>query len=74
MSGRCIMMCAGEYHPMEIRVRPDDFVIAVDGGVSRLRQQGIRPDPLSCSFRSKRTTPTRWRRRNLGLKRAIPSF
>ena len=115
MSGRCIMMCAGKYHPMEIRIRPDDFVIAVDGGLSGLIRQGIRPDfllgdfdslrpgdteimkryremgessflqlpvekddtdtmPLSCSFRSKRTTPTRWRRRNLGLKRAIPSF
>ena len=52
MSGRCIMMCAGEYHPMEIRVRPDDFVIAVDGGVSRLRRQGIRPDFLLGDFDS----------------------
>ena len=52
MSGRCIMMCAGKYHPMEIRIRPDDFVIAVDGGVSRLRQQGIRPDFLLGDFDS----------------------
>ena len=52
MSGRCIMMCAGEYHPMEIRIRPDDFVIAVDGGLSGLIRQGIRPDFLLGDFDS----------------------
>ena len=52
MSGRCIMMCAGEYHPMEIERRPDDFVIAVDGGLSRLLRQGIEPDFLLGDFDS----------------------
>ena len=54
MSGRCIMMCAGEYHPMEIRRQPDDFVIAVDGGLSHLIRQGIRPDFLMGDFDSLR--------------------
>ena len=58
MSGRCIMMCAGEYHPMEIRVRPDDFVIAVDGGLSGLIRQGIRPDFLLGDFDSLRPGDT----------------
>lgn len=52
MSGRCIMMCAGDYHPMEIERRPDDFVIAVDGGLSRLLRQGIEPDFLLGDFDS----------------------
>ena len=58
MSGRCIMMCAGEYHPMEIRIRPDDFVIAVDGGLSGLIRQGIRPDFLLGDFDSLRPGDT----------------
>ena len=52
MSGRCIMMCAGNYHPMEIQRDPDDFVIAVDGGLSHLIRQGIRPDFLLGDFDS----------------------
>ena len=52
MSGRCIMMCAGEYHPMEIDIRPDDFVIAVDGGFAYLLEAGIEPDLLMGDFDS----------------------
>ena len=52
MSGRCIMMCAGEYHPMEIDIRPDDFVIAVDGGFAYLLEAGIEPDLLLGDFDS----------------------
>ena len=46
------MMCAGNYHPMEIQRDPDDFVIAVDGGLSHLIRQGIRPDFLLGDFDS----------------------
>ena len=52
MSGRCIMMCAGEYHPMKIDVRPDDWVIAVDGGLVYLEEAGIEPDFLLGDFDS----------------------
>lgn len=44
MSGRWIMMCAGEYHPMKIDRNPGDFVVAVDGGIEYLLRCGIRPD------------------------------
>ena len=56
--GRCIMMCAGEYHPMEIEVKPGDWVIAVDGGLRYLLEAGIEPhfrlgdfDSLDPAFR-----------------------
>ena len=52
MSGRCIMMCAGEYHPMKIEVRPGDWVVAVDGGLGALRGAGIEPDFLLGDFDS----------------------
>lgn len=61
------MMCAGEYHPMKITREPDDFVIAVDGGLKYLleyrdpnaedeapesKRQGILPDFLIGDFDS----------------------
>ena len=52
MSGRCIMMCAGEYHPMEINIRQDDFMVAVDGGLVHLLEAGIEPDLLLGDFDS----------------------
>ena len=52
MSGRCIMMCAGEYHPMEIDIRQDDFVVAVDGGLVHLLEADIEPDLLLGDFDS----------------------
>ena len=38
------MMCAGEFHPMKIDIRPGDWVIAVDGGLKYLELCGIEPD------------------------------
>ena len=52
MNGRCIMMCAGEYHPMEIDIRQDDFMVAVDGGLVHLLEAGIEPDLLLGDFDS----------------------
>ncbi len=52
MSGRCIMMCAGDFHPMEIDAQKDDFVIAVDGGLKFLMEAGIEPDLLLGDFDS----------------------
>ena len=40
------MMCAGEFHPMKIDIRPGDWVIAVDGGLKYLELCGIEPDFL----------------------------
>ena len=52
MKGRCIMMCAGEFRPMEIDAKPDDWVIAVDGGLKYLEDSGIVPDFLLGDFDS----------------------
>ena len=52
MSGRCIMMCAGEYHPMEIDIRQGDVVVAVDGGLAYLLEADIEPDLLLGDFDS----------------------
>ena len=50
--GRAILMCAGEYEPMEILRGAEDFVIAVDGGLSRLLEAGIEPDLVLGDFDS----------------------
>ena len=52
MNGRCIMMCSGEFHPMNIDRKPQDFVIAVDGGLRYLMECGIEPDFLMGDFDS----------------------
>ena len=35
MKKRAILMCAGEYEPVEILPGPEDLVVAVDGGLAR---------------------------------------
>ena len=52
MSGRCILVCAGEFCAMNIEKRPQDFVIAVDGGLKYLMECGIEPDFLLGDFDS----------------------
>ena len=52
MSGRCIMMCAGDFRPMQIDIEEEDWVVAVDGGLCRLLERGIRPDFLLGDFDS----------------------
>ena len=50
--GRAILMCAGEYEPMEILRGAEDFVVAVDGGLARLLEAGIEPDLVLGDFDS----------------------
>ena len=45
-------MCAGEFHPTKIDRKPEDFVIAVDGGLMHLKKCGIEPDFLLGDFDS----------------------
>ena len=45
-------MCSGEFHPMNIDRKPQDFVIAVDGGLRYLMECGIEPDFLMGDFDS----------------------
>lgn len=42
--GKCILVCAGEFVPIEISVEEGDFVIAVDGGFRYCQMLGILPD------------------------------
>lgn len=42
--GKCILVCAGEFVPIEIAVEEGDFVIAVDGGFRYCQMLGILPD------------------------------
>ena len=46
------MMCAGEFRPMQMEIRPQDWVIAVDGGLKYLEKCGIEPDFLLGDFDS----------------------
>ena len=41
---KCIIMCAGEFEPLQIEKEEDDFVIAADNGLSYLLEMGILPD------------------------------
>ncbi len=41
---KCIIMCAGEFEPLQIEKEEDDFVIAADNGLSYLLELGILPD------------------------------
>ena len=41
---KCIIMCAGEFEPLQIEKEEGDFVIAADNGLSYLLELGILPD------------------------------
>lgn len=50
--GRAILMCAGEYEPVQIPHGEGDIVVAVDGGLQALLAQGIGPDLVLGDFDS----------------------
>lgn len=41
---RCIIMCAGDYTPVELDYEEGDYLIAADNGLTYLTQMGIVPD------------------------------
>lgn len=41
---KCIIMCAGDFTPVELDVAEGDFVIAADNGLTYLTRLGIVPD------------------------------
>lgn len=51
-SGRCILVCAGQFTPVEIERGDGDLLIAVDGGLSYLTQMGMLPDMAIGDFDS----------------------
>ena len=50
--GTCIIIGAGELTVDAIPVRPEDFVIAADGGYAHCRQLGVEPDLILGDFDS----------------------
>lgn len=49
---RCIMMCAGEYTPIDVPLQPDDFLMGIDGGLAYLEKQNLFPDYILGDFDS----------------------
>lgn len=56
--GKCILVCAGEFVPIEIPVEQEDYVIAVDGGFAYCRMLGIEPNLIIGDFDSVSDTDT----------------
>lgn len=55
METRCVILCAGEITPQDIRlaaISPADFVIAADAGWLHAKRHGIRPDLILGDFDS----------------------
>ena len=42
--GRCILVCAGDFTPVDLARGEDDIIIAADNGLTYLNQMGILPD------------------------------
>ncbi len=51
-NGKCIIVSAGDFTPVEIKKNEDDFIIACDGGFAYLYQMGIMPDLIVGDFDS----------------------
>lgn len=49
---KCIIMCAGEFTPLEIEKDETDLVIAADNGLTYLMQTGVLPDLIIGDFDS----------------------
>jgi thiamine pyrophosphokinase len=49
---RCVVVCAGEYGPIEHERMEDDFVICCDGGYKAAVDMGLTPDLLVGDFDS----------------------
>lgn len=49
---RAILMCAGEYEPVQIPRKAGDLVVAVDAGLERLLAQQVDPDLILGDFDS----------------------
>ena len=50
--GRCIIFCAGEFTELLDPVRPDDFLLAADGGLAHLQALGLQPNGILGDFDS----------------------
>jgi len=65
--GKCIVICAGDFTPIEIKRQDGDFVIAVDGGYLYSKIAEIAPDLIIGDFDSVGETE----REELSLMKAV---
>ena len=49
---KCILVCAGDFVPMDLAREEGDLLIAVDGGLKYLEQMGVLPDHIVGDFDS----------------------
>jgi len=52
MDGKCIIVSAGSFTPMDLNYKEGDFLIACDGGFAHLQNMGILPDYILGDFDS----------------------
>ena len=50
--GRCLIFCAGGFEALADPIRPDDYIIAADGGYAHVRALGLTPDAVLGDFDS----------------------
>ena len=48
----CIIFCAGDFEALAEPIRPQDYVIAADGGLLHLNRLGLQPDAIIGDFDS----------------------
>ena len=55
---KCIIFCAGGFTSLAAPIKPDDFLIAADGGLCHLEALGLTPSAIIGDFDSLGFTPT----------------
>ena len=55
--GKCVIFCAAEFDTLAEPIRPDDFIIAADGGLAHLKELGLKPNEILGDFDSLGYTP-----------------
>ena len=52
MDGKCIIVSAGSFIPMDLNYKEGDYLIACDAGFAHLQNMGILPDLILGDFDS----------------------
>ena len=55
--GKCIIFCAAEFDSLLESIRPEDHVIAADGGLAHVQKLGVEPQEILGDFDSLGYTP-----------------
>lgn len=55
--GKCVVFCAAEFDTLAEPLRPEDYIIAADGGLRHTQALGVTPDEILGDFDSLGYTP-----------------